>query len=430
MFLKSFILLKINRLTDNPVLIAILFHVSLCLLFLTIYFSVISVEAFNIENMLMKWDGLWYLDIKNKGYTYIEGQQNSTAFFPLFPSVWALSGFNTLYISIFNGLIFSVSYFFLARHLKFDFLQTLFWLSTPLFFFCYIPYSESFFFAGCVLILIGLNKNQTKLIIVGIIITSLTRSVGVILIPAILATFVFNQNKNILLFWKTALYIVIILLSSLLVFLVQFYQTGYWFVFFETQKSWKRELQFPTLPFVSQSGYIVLFLDILSLTGVFAAILYFLRFSFLRFKYISNLPSSVIFSVSYLVGIGLISIFFSGVWNEGSGTLLMSLSRFFFVPPFFILTMTFVRNNRLTFRNNILIFLVLILLCFLLYGGYNNFNNYFSNVQTFTLLICLMTYIGLYNFQNTKIILIVLYVINLTIQLSMLNRFLLGEWVA
>ena len=45
----------------------------------------VSASAYPVLNAWARWDAGWYMQIAKNGYTFIAGQQSSTAFFPLYP---------------------------------------------------------------------------------------------------------------------------------------------------------------------------------------------------------------------------------------------------------------------------------------------------------------------------------------------------------
>jgi hypothetical protein len=421
----------------NCIVAAIVFHFATCALLNFLFnkfgFGILLTAG---NETLVQWDVKWYLDIKEYGYIYVSGEQNSTAFFPLFPLVWTILNLSVLGISIVNLLVFYASYFFLAKHLKFSFEKAIFWLSLPLFFYCYIPYSESFFFFASTLLFIGLDKNNKMLIVSGIIIAALTRSVGLIFIPSFLLYFIISEREITLkkLTW-IALYISTIIFITLTVFYFQYLNTGEWLTFFETQKSWRRELQLPKLPFDSPSGPFVFLLDVSALSVVLGAALYVLKMLYLRFfkNYDSKTPvgPGFIFAICYLFLIGLVSVLFSGVWHRNTGSWLMSLSRFVFVCPLFIGAISGIGKDEILHRSRLIIGSAIISASFLLYGtGWKGIDIQNDLIQRVTRLLSQTIYLGLFFFIDNKHLLYLIYFINCALQIFLFHAFLKGDWIA
>ncbi len=374
---------------------------------------------------LMKWDALWYNDIRTAGYTYVQNMQNSTAFFPLFPAFWGAFPVNALGISIVNLLMFYGAYYFLAIHLRFSFRKTYFWLSIPILFFCYIPYSEALFFTGGALLLTGLDTGDRRLVLTGLIIASLTRSVGIVFIPAVVFTYLVSERSysirsSLYTFWYT----LAVATVTLLVFGVQYWQTGQWFVFFETQKAWKRELQLPSLPFASFSGAWVTWLDVLALFTVFAAVFYSFRIllgRFSPFNKTGNFSPALAFSLAYGALMGLISIFYSGVWAEGTGSNLMSLPRFIFVSPFFIYAAAYSWTGW-SLKKELAAIVLMLLLAWLAYGAHLMRQPFYAFVVIIYAFACF--------FYQNKYVFYLLVALNLLLQVLLFHLFLSGHWVA
>src|SRR5690554_6421744 len=145
---------------------------------------------------LLNWDAKWYFSIKDSGYEFIENSMCNLAFFPLFPLVWDVLDVSPTHISIFNSLVFFISFIFFYRKEYTNLLSFLFILSIPSFIFFALPYSESLFFISSSLIILGYNKESNSLKNIGFLFSSMTRSVSIIFIPAIIiCDLVLNKGK-------------------------------------------------------------------------------------------------------------------------------------------------------------------------------------------------------------------------------------------
>lgn len=374
---------------------------------------------------LLNWDAQWYYSIKEFGYHYVEGRTNNLAFFPFFPYIWKVFNFSALTVSVFNSFLFLLSFSILGRSLKFDIRLSALFLSIPSMIFMYLPYSESLFFCGTSLILLGLYRNQMLCVILGIIIASTTRSVSIVLIPSFLFTMLVVEDftkRNIL---KYLCFIVVSVVCTFIVFLIQYLQTNEWFAFFKVQESWNRSLSMPILPFTTLSGYRILWLDGIALMIVFFCVYdccIFLRNRFFfKEKKIPKIP--YIFSAGFLACMGCISIFFSGVWHQGEGTSLMSLNRYILATPFLVCYL-YEKTLILKMPHPWILPVLLIVACFVL-GAFSPFSwahlLYFAMMASYVFLL----------FENRKqtLIIILLYICGMTTQVFLLNMFFVNQWV-
>ncbi len=181
----------IGTFDQSSLLAAIICHIIAFILIYFLLYQLGFISVYPTNSNLVNMDASWYKDIRDDGYYYSDTTTSPMAFFPLFPYVWKLTGLNSIGISIFNYLIFLLGFSLLSKHLKLNFKQNLLFLSTPSLFFCFIPYSESLFFLGSVILLIGLNKDNIIIVVTGHIITTFSRSVGVVFIPAYIFTNLF-----------------------------------------------------------------------------------------------------------------------------------------------------------------------------------------------------------------------------------------------
>ena len=193
---------------------------------------------------LLKQDAIWYNQIVQEGYRYVPGGTSSLAFFPLFPLIWKYSMLTPIAISIANLLLFIYSFKLLMYKEKLHYSVVLLILPFPSFIFFALPYSESIFFLFCTFIVIGLKSKNSTLIYIGLFGSSLTRSVCVFFIPAILICDIFYIVKNgkdrSRLYKEIALKIIFCLAGFLSVVLYQWWTTDTLFEFVKVQKYWGR----------------------------------------------------------------------------------------------------------------------------------------------------------------------------------------------
>lgn len=169
-------------------------------------------EYFPVNNVLLypwaNFDGVHYLLIAGEGYT------NNLGFFPLFPStirtVAEIFGGENAFgiVYFFSGLLLA-NLFFLTGLFVFYFLLRLdypkrvgltaivFLLIFPTSFFFASIYSESLFFLLAISSLYFARKRKWWLASAAALLASLTRVVGVAILPAIILEFILQEKKNI-----------------------------------------------------------------------------------------------------------------------------------------------------------------------------------------------------------------------------------------
>lgn len=415
----------------NQAIYALITHFSLIGISYTLFYFLCDGVHLPNDTNLLNWDAIWYYRIKELGYYYQEDQQGPLAFFPLFPFVWKFSTLNQQEISLLNLLIFSISFYVIAKQLAFDYLTSLIFLSTPSLLFCILPYTESFFFFGSMLILIGFEKNKNQYIIAGILIAGLTRAVNVTFIPSIIFTYVaiFGYKKSIV--KPIVIQITIITIAIFGVFYLQYLYTGQWFAFFKMQKTWNRSLRIPTLPLTTMTGSKILWLDAIALFICLVAFFDTIKAAFNAFLYQIKSPWSpgTLFSMAYLSIIGFLEIFFSGVWQNEVGTSIMSINRYVFATPYFIYYIynKFKKHQDTGSWIETSIALAIVILCL---GGYQTLQGVSGYAATLLYFCTIAIYIATYiHFQNDKKILVLLYCVNAIVQVILINRFLSFGWV-
>jgi len=419
-------------------LLALAIHiVSLAIVFIILK-AVGVFHTFPGNSNLVRFDALWYDSIAKDGYAYTDGQ-NNMAFFPLFAYIWKLTGSNAVGISILNGAVYLSGMYMLIRHLKLTLSQALLILSTPSLFFCYIPYSEAFFFLGSTLILIGLDKKSPLLTLGGAVITGFTRSVGIVFFPAIIFTLLIHWKKGE---WKvnrrhlitTGWFCLIISVAAALVIFFQYIETGESFVFFRVQKYWRRSFGIPTLPFTTLSGIKILWLDGCAfLVAIVAAVICFRSLGLFMLKGEHGASSrSTDFSLAYLAVMGFVCSFFSGIWDSGSGTSLMSINRYIFAGPFMILFInrTIFSNLSSSILKDSMLVLSIIIFTWCLLGAFGKpigLDHYWQSLLYFT---CMTLYLLLYYcIRIDSRVSGWLYIINLFLQMYLYNKYISNQWV-
>lgn len=285
---------------------------------------------------LIVFDAGWYESIAKSGYVFKFQEQCNLAFFPLFPMTWRFLNLNPITISLFNGglILFTLYLIMRGLHLKFE--EILRFFIAPSLIFCFLPFSESFFYFSAALILIGFYRKSNGLLFLGVLLAGLSRSVSVFMIPMVFFSFLpsfINQEKRMMAFKNFLLLIFSALLSLLLVGIWQYYYTKRWFEFLTVQKYWNKSWQMPKMPLTTWGFEELVWLDG---TALLLTLLAFIVSIYCLYRVFKNSHSTVIqpaflFSMAYLSIIGLATLFYS---NTSQNTSVLSINRYVFATPF------------------------------------------------------------------------------------------------
>jgi hypothetical protein len=384
-----------------------------------------------------RYDVGWYTSIVERGYEFSAEKQSNSAFFPGFPFLWKFSGLGAVGISILNALIYLISIY--ALKIRFNIKNNifLFSLAIPSVFFCFVPYSESLFFLGITLMIIGFEKEK-YLMILGVLIASFSRSAAFTFIPIFLGMFILQVNKEN---YRNMLikYFGLSILSLLVVVLVKYIQyldTGVWIGIYDPFKHWGTKLTWVQRPITTWGGLNLIWLDGSALfVGIISGVLA-LKWLINRNKY--KVPSEAyLFSILYLLLISVIKVSHAPQTLEGISSL-MSVNRYIFAVPPIIFLLNYFQEYPLNLSKfDIYVFLGIILVAAYMFGANPNLHDlkngdwhhilnkflYFSGVVLFTLLIFIS------GKWQKKWLTISLYVILLCIQIGLYFDFLLGRWI-
>ena len=254
---------KLEQLNQYISLLPFIYVAALLLLYFLFYFLGI-VTQLPYADRLVGFDAVIYNSIREKGYDYQWYTGNNAGFFPLFPYVWRWLCLGTKGICLLNFLCFCTGLALLIKEFKPAPILVLCFISVPSAIFRFLPFTESFFFLFCSIFLVGLSKNKPWLIITGLLLSSLTRPTAMFFIPAIIAAEVFYDERFFS--WKAIKNILCYSAASLTglftVVLIQYYQTYEWFAFAKLQtKYWRHHFSLPQLPFTTNGGDKLLWLD-------------------------------------------------------------------------------------------------------------------------------------------------------------------------
>jgi hypothetical protein len=316
-------------------------------------------------------------------------------------------------------------------------------MSVPSSIFFFLPYTESMFFLFCSLFLVGLKENNTRLIIAGLFLASLTRATAMFFIPAVIVMEFFNSEKHFnSSSLKNILYYSLTILSALfVVVLIQYYQTHEWFAFVKQQvKFWGHKFSWPGFPLISYSTGNTLWIDGLAfITGLTAIVISFV-FLIKKLKVTEHWHKNrpYWFSAVYIVMVTFYSIFFNNKAGDGQ-TSLDSLNRYIFSTAFFMIF--FIQSAEYFSLNlkNTFIFVFIVVAGFMLIGlggpalqfiSKPKFGTWGNLIFFFALLNYIMYYYLTSHKSYGKYIGLTLAGINVILTAYLLNSFLAAYWVA
>jgi hypothetical protein len=427
---------KNNQFTDYYVL-PIFAYSSLSVLTYLVLYYFNFVENWPSNASLSSGDAGFYHSIMEEGYQASGKHSKNAGFFPLFAYLWRLTHLGVMGISIFNGLLYLVSLSFLCKILKPDHLVLGFFMASPYLFFMWAPLSESLFFFFCVPILYGIINHQWKYIFAGVFLASLTRPIFLFFIPAFVGMSLMSQSIEKILdysIWKKIMfkYLLPCFLGVSIVVLLQYYQTGKWFIYFELQSTvWGRAFNYgPTFPLGYNTPYWNLNSSYFSfwigaVTGLFG--LKLLLDWFRKKEILTQLKNHELFSVIFICMSLMSILFFNATWmwnveGEFSSTHFTGINRYIHPTAFFfILIIYFFRLEKLKIYQYLGLFLFthLVWFCFDL-QYYNHIQRYLA----FAIPTIVITLFGLYHAFRWKFLAYGLIAASFVLQSILFNYYL------
>jgi len=416
------------------------------LYFILSFFGLIKGYPTNIS--LIQWDAGWYSDIVENGYSFVPGVWSNTAFFPLFPIIWRATQLSPLLISILNLIMAMSGMLILKRTLHFNNREFFIFLSIPVLFFNYIPYSEGLFFLSGSILLYGL-KRDFSFALLGIFMMGLTRSVSLIFVPIILFSFLFNlqvNKSNSTIFRRSGLLILVSFISLLLAQYIQFLESGFFFTLFDTQATFGRVLSMPELYFTTWDNARLIWIDGLAFFSGAVAFIVCLVLLYRKFRNPKILVSTpLLFSLAYLTIVFLIELFYSPK-DELGGTSLMSVNRYIFCTPFFVTFLLMVFKHYRPDIKTILKFLIASVIFWSFFNAWGNLGYmdrfrlpwytdrfslpfmiskiYFALVILYSFVFLLLSRKGLQKSLWSGV-----YIFNLLLQIILFNQFFHSIWI-
>lgn len=203
----------------------------------------------------VRWDGRLYYEISKDFYKNGDWKYG---FFPLFPMIWRISHISSLYIGLFNYLLFGLSIlilfncFFNAKTGTFSERMAVFIIALilPTITVYYLPYAEGIFTLTFALAMWGLIKKKYWIYFISMFFFAMSRPVFVHVGLAFLMMEGLNllKHQNIKHFLKeTTLKLLPLISGTLLVFFIFYLSSGSFFKYFEAINTfWKASFSIPS----------------------------------------------------------------------------------------------------------------------------------------------------------------------------------------
>ncbi|MCB0696740.1 MAG: hypothetical protein KDC07_05215 [Chitinophagaceae bacterium] len=294
---------------------------------------------------LMRWDALSYHSVAELGYIHTEGEGTNTAFWPLFPIIWRITGLGAMSISLLNIIFFSIGFAAFNTVYKIDAPTRLLWLTIPLFYLAWIPGADALFIMFTSLVLAGIHNRNHWLVRLAMLGVALTKPAVLILLPALLLMELLTSGKkHIFSALKVFLadHLIPALLGLLLFTVYQYRSVGIWFDFIRQRKLYGYYFRWPTFPLNSRFGPGELWLDAAALFLCFIALVWIVRIVVAGFrKHAVAADRLFILSCCYLVGAMLFILFFNPTWEVNTTNVTGAYQLALATPFFWVLLYRF-----------------------------------------------------------------------------------------
>ncbi|MCU0432303.1 MAG: hypothetical protein MUC87_02480 [Bacteroidia bacterium] len=331
------------------------------------------------------WDAGIYQSIAGNGYIDYDDQSNgNVGMYPGFPFIWWLTDMNDLGISLLNWLFAVIGIVLLARNFEWKPWQLMLMLAWPSSMFFLAPYGESLFLLGSSIALVGMHRNNLRLLFIGLFISATVRAIGMFFLPALLfMAFMQIQAWN----WQSikpvlrqfAVGFSALLAGTFTVMLVQWIQVGDPFAYFYIQFVRCRHLfTIPEFPLTTWDSYRLLWLDGSAFWFCLLAFLGCMVWGLQKLLRKMQQPAlggstAVWFAAGYLT-MSLIFLLFYNPYDGLGGTTLYAANRYVFASPFFMILLMWFLNRKETPSYYVYIILGVILLTIPLLGNDTSFN--------------------------------------------------------
>lgn len=352
-----------------------------------------------------------YATIVQEGYT----GSYTPAFFPAFPYVWKVLGLSAFGMSMFNGAIWIAVAAWIGKMVQLNIREFALGMVMPLGIFYFVPYSESFFALGIVVVLAGLHRKSLMILLLGVLWCSITRPVFVVLVPALILSFSASFPRGEAVKWSLGT-VFLAAVSFMAVLWFQGSTTGNWLSFFEAQKAWGNGLSWPQFPLQTWGLGFNTLLDGSALALAFGCGLMF--FFLLREEDASSTKRTQVMALAFLAGTGLL-VFLT------RGGLVFSLSRFVYASPLILIALPILISRKPKGKNVLWFFGVLMVFA-LSFGAYQHIETFLQCIGVSLLLF------GIWKAWHSQRLYWkwVVIAVLLILQGYVGSLFMAGEWIA
>jgi hypothetical protein len=243
------------------------------------------------------------------------------------------------------------------------------------------------------------------------------------------------NNKKVII--KYLILLGITTLSTLIVYMIQYFQTGQFFAIFNVLKTWGKELQIPELPLTTWDAHRLLWLDGSAFLTGFIAFIFLLKFFSNKIKNLKyTINPSVALAFGYIFVVTFYMLLYAGVDGAG-GTSIFSLNRYIFATPFFTIFIFYIIKNVEINRNSKIVLASSIFFVCLLYGLLKYLTGIFDFKSSefyrlINLFVMSILPISIYLFTNLNIkknLWLTFYMINILLQIYLFESWINGLWI-
>ncbi|MES2702766.1 MAG: hypothetical protein V4649_09015 [Bacteroidota bacterium] len=338
---------------------------------------------------LKQWDAPIYQNAARLGYYYHDEKDNNMGIFILFPWVWRLLHVGILGICISNIIFFSAAFTIITRIYPVPSREKLLWLTTPLLYFMWVPYTEALFCLLIAILFYGMVRHNKPVIVTSLIVVSLCRPTTAFLTPALLVAALLSSSKQNIgqsLKKYLLLYALPTLIGTAIFVLYQYSVSHVWFPYYKGQAKYLGHVfSLPTFPFSScYGGQRIKWIGGLAMVPCTIAIVVLARKALKWLRKDTVYPDEVwLLTLGYLPLVMGVMVFFSPTWGTLT-TNLISIHRYVFCSPFFFVFLYHMVSKPRTYRA--VHFITAIVVCNIVWlsmGSYKHFLELlFYNVLT------------------------------------------------
>ena len=410
------------------------FHLFVLIATFTCLYFIGVIEFIPTNSNIVQWDAGWYSSIVSEGYVYKKSIQSNTGFFPLFPFLWKISKLSAIGISILNYGVFILGVLLVKISLPNVKNQTvLLSLSFPSLLFMYVPYSEALFFMSSALFLYGNYIDSKKLKIVAILIMSLTRPTIFFFLPAIIFSELMSSASLKSKLIDMLIYTSVILLGTSVSFYIVGISSGNFFAYSDSQiNNWSHVFSLPQFPLTTWRGYRILWLDAFGLwivlSSLAASIIYFVKTVSSKWKVVYD--KNMLLSLSYLSMTFIYVLFFHAKEEKSGLTSILSLNRYVFCSPFFIYLFYYYFSNDKIQINKVLGFGIVFTVALIGFPFYSMIELSYLKSIVFVFGVMMFFIIQVIpRGKNNIALFLMVYGVNVFLQVYLFQSFLKGNWI-